>query len=161
MAGVTASIEPPFRLVADSAFKAALQRQTTLHGYRGSLQPLIDMVLASGSIQNSDLSAPIKKIFKTALELSPEEHLRMTAAFQQHIDEGIAKTVNLPRWATVADVAEVFRSAYDRKSEASLSTAMAPASISLKHYLRTINFAAPELLVKRGATWLEPGTDGL
>lgn len=115
IAGVTGSIEPPFRLVADSACKSALERQCRLHGCDVNLQQIYEHINTVGSIQDTALSPTIKEIFKTAIEIAPEDHLLMAKAFQQHVDEGISKTVNLPRDATVDDVRKVFMIAYDLK----------------------------------------------
>lgn len=112
MAGVTASIEPPFRLVPDSFFKEMLSRHARAHGYAGNLEEVMQQAQTLGSVQNSVLPQAVKEIFKTALELAPHDHLLMTAAFQRHIDEGISKTVNLPEEAGVEDVKTVYYSAY-------------------------------------------------
>lgn len=112
MAGVSPSIEPPFRLITDAAFKRALQKHSLLHGYQGNLERIYEEVTSGKSLQESDLPTSVKEIFKTALELTPLEHLQMTAAFQQHTDEGISKTINVPAKATVADVDKIFQSAY-------------------------------------------------
>ena len=51
--------------------------------------------------------------FVTAHEVTPEEHVRVAAAFQEHVDGGISKTVNLQSSATVDDVAAVFQLAWE------------------------------------------------
>jgi ribonucleoside-diphosphate reductase alpha chain len=55
---------------------------------------------------------PAKRLFQTALEIAPEDHLRVQAAFQKHVDNAVSKTVNLPQSATVEDVASVYRQAW-------------------------------------------------
>jgi ribonucleoside-diphosphate reductase alpha chain len=42
------------------------------------------------------------------LEIAPEWHVRMQAAFQAHVDAAVSKTVNLPPDAPVTAVREVF-----------------------------------------------------
>jgi len=54
-----------------------------------------------------------QKIFTTALEISPDWHVKMQAAFQRHVDNSISKTVNLPFEATVDDVEKTIKLAYD------------------------------------------------
>lgn len=54
----------------------------------------------------------IRDIFVTALEVTPEEHVKMQAAFQKYVDNAVSKTVNLPEESTVADVDRIFRLAY-------------------------------------------------
>lgn len=49
----------------------------------------------------------------TAHEVTPEWHVRMQAAFQEHIDNAVSKTVNLPADASLADVDKVFRMAFE------------------------------------------------
>ncbi|MBM7865182.1 adenosylcobalamin-dependent ribonucleoside-diphosphate reductase [Heliobacterium gestii] len=50
--------------------------------------------------------------FVTAGELSPEEHIRVQAAIQAHVDASISKTVNAPRHHSVDDTEQVFLLAY-------------------------------------------------
>jgi len=51
----------------------------------------------------------------TALEVSPEEHVRIQAQIQKYIDSSISKTVNLPNNATRDQVSNIFRLAYKTK----------------------------------------------
>ena len=78
-------------------------------------EELIAKVAESGSIQNLDLTADIKRVFKTALEIAPEWHVRMQASFQKFTDNAVSKTINLPNSATRADVEKAFMLAYELK----------------------------------------------
>ena len=57
----------------------------------------------------------MKRIFITALDIPPEWHVKMQAAFQKHVDNSVSKTVNLPYNATVEDVKKVFWLGYQLK----------------------------------------------
>ena len=55
----------------------------------------------------------LQELFVTALDLPPEQHIRIQAAFQKYTDNAVSKTVNLPAEANVSDVLQVYRLAYD------------------------------------------------
>ena len=58
----------------------------------------------------------MKRVFVTAMEISPEWHVRMQAAFQTNgIDSAVSKTVNMPNSATVDDVFNTYMLAYKLK----------------------------------------------
>ena len=68
---------------------------------------------AHPSIQHlSYLPHELRRLFVTAHDVSPEQHVRMQAAFQHYSDSGVSKTINLPTTATKADVAAAFLLAY-------------------------------------------------
>ena len=74
---------------------------------------LMRLVARQGSIQHiNEIPDDIKKIFVTAHDIGPEDHVKIQAAFQKHIDLGVSKTVNFPNDATVEDVEKVFTMAY-------------------------------------------------
>ncbi|NAT10356.1 adenosylcobalamin-dependent ribonucleoside-diphosphate reductase [ANME-1 cluster archaeon AG-394-G06] len=77
---------------------------------------LIAEIAKRGSIQDIDgIPEDIKRVFVTALDISPEWHVRMQAAFQRYTDNAVSKTVNLPSDATRGDVKRVFLLAYKLK----------------------------------------------
>ena len=51
-------------------------------------------------------------VLVTAHEVTPENHVRIQAAFQKNTDNAVSKTVNLPSDATIEDVDKVFRLAH-------------------------------------------------
>jgi len=49
----------------------------------------------------------------TALEISPENHIRVQAAFQKHTDNAVSKTVNLPYDSKVDEIKKSVFLAYE------------------------------------------------
>jgi ribonucleoside-diphosphate reductase alpha chain len=77
---------------------------------------LLEEIAKTGSVQKIDkVPEDVKKIFVTALDIEPEWHVRMQAAFQKYTDNAVSKTVNMPYEATVEDVRKVFELAWKLK----------------------------------------------
>ncbi|MEF8835540.1 MAG: vitamin B12-dependent ribonucleotide reductase [Candidatus Thermoplasmatota archaeon] len=77
---------------------------------------LMEKIAEQGSVTDiAEVPEDIKPLFKTALEISPEWHIRMQAAFQDHVDNAISKTVNFPNEASKEDIKEVYDLAYNLK----------------------------------------------
>ncbi len=66
-----------------------------------------------GTVEGLPLDEHTRDLFRTAVEISPEYHVRMQAVFQKHTDNAVSKTVNLPEAATPDDVVRVFSLARD------------------------------------------------
>lgn len=66
-----------------------------------------------GSVQGVKKILPfIQKLFVIAADVTPEQHVKMQAAFQKHVDNAVSKTVNLPNSASSDDVSELLKLAY-------------------------------------------------
>lgn len=67
-----------------------------------------------GSIQAVESLPPeLRKVFVTAFDISPEQHLRIQAAFQEFTDNSVSKTINLPPDSTVEDVRKIYLLAHE------------------------------------------------
>ncbi len=70
---------------------------------------LLEDIARTGSIRSVDgVPADVRRLFATALDIEPDWHVKMQAAFQKSTDNAVSKTVNLPNRATVEDVRKVF-----------------------------------------------------
>jgi len=74
---------------------------------------LMNDLAGGGSLQDrEDVPDWIKKIYITAPEISPQDHVLMQAAFQDYVDSGISKTINFATSATVQDIEEAYMLAW-------------------------------------------------
>ena len=68
-----------------------------------------DHLLAGGSLaERTDVPDAAKELFVTAHEIAPESHVRMQAAFQRHTDNAVSKTINFPKDASTAEIADAY-----------------------------------------------------
>jgi ribonucleoside-diphosphate reductase alpha chain len=75
---------------------------------------LMAKVAKEGHVQElEEIPAEMRRLFLTAHDITPEGHVRMQAAFQKWTDNAVSKTVNMSNDAKVAEVAEVYRLAYE------------------------------------------------
>ena len=77
-------------------------------------EELIEKIVKNGGIlkEVEEIPEDLKSIFVTALEIEPEWHIRVQAAFQKYTDNAVSKTINLPEEATVDDVREAYLKSY-------------------------------------------------
>jgi ribonucleoside-diphosphate reductase alpha chain len=120
IAGCSSGIEPLFavaysHIVGDRHLTFVNPHFETVARRRGFYSAeLMDKVAKHGTLHGiSEVPEEVKRILVTAHEIEPEWHVRMQAAFQRHTDNGVSKTINLPRTASVEDVANAYRLAYE------------------------------------------------
>ncbi len=119
IAGCSSGIEPLFaltyvrRALGDAELKEEhplLVRALREAGAEGAVEAVRSMGRARGV---PGVPEGIARVFATAYDVTPQAHVRMQAAFQRHTDNGVSKTINLPRSATVEDVADAFGLAFE------------------------------------------------
>lgn len=78
-------------------------------------ETLKEKVINKGYLRGiKEIPDDIKKIFKTAHEIPPEDHVEMQACFQEFTDNAVSKTINMPHKAKKDDVHRAFLLAYEK-----------------------------------------------
>ena len=120
IAGVSSGVEPIFALafirnVMDNTelpeAHPALERIVKERGIYS--ESLMKGIAAVGGLHDMEVPEDLKRVFVTAHDVSPEWHIRMQAAFQDHVDNAVSKTVNFPKHAKPEDVERVYLLAYE------------------------------------------------
>ncbi|MDD4546017.1 MAG: vitamin B12-dependent ribonucleotide reductase [Oscillospiraceae bacterium] len=120
LAGVSSGVEPVFsyvyiRNVMDET--EMLEVNTILKELlveRGLYtDELMKKIAEHGTLAHiEELPEDIRTVFVSAHDISPLDHIKMQAAFQDHTDNAVSKTVNFPNNATEEEVSEVYRLSY-------------------------------------------------
>ena len=121
IAGCSSGIEPLFaiaykRLVLDTELHEIHPYFLEIAKNRGFYSPeLIKKIDLKGSLKGfKEIPGDVKRLFITAHEISPEDHIEVQAAFQEFTDNAVSKTINLKRRSTRDDVARAFILAYEK-----------------------------------------------
>tara|TARA_R110000765_G_scaffold232507_6_gene335849 strand:+ start:197 stop:2089 length:1893 start_codon:yes stop_codon:yes gene_type:complete len=81
------------------------------HGFYS--EDLMNYLSEGGSLQDrEEVPQWVKKVYLTAPEIAPSEHVLMQAAFQESVDSGISKTINFANSATLKDVEDAYMLAW-------------------------------------------------
>ena len=122
ISGTSSGIEPSFSIaytknVLDGAnlveVNPVFEEYVTRHYSTEEAKIIIEKTANAGSVEEiTELPEIVRKVFITALEIEPEWHLKMQAAFQKHCDNAVSKTVNFPHDATKEDVMMAYMLAY-------------------------------------------------
>ncbi|MEM2870685.1 MAG: vitamin B12-dependent ribonucleotide reductase [Thermoplasmata archaeon] len=76
-------------------------------------EELMREIARRGSLRElTQLPEELRRVFVTAHDVPPSQHIKMQAAFQRHTNNAVSKTVNFPHSATPADIEEVYLMAY-------------------------------------------------
>ncbi|MFC1635139.1 adenosylcobalamin-dependent ribonucleoside-diphosphate reductase [Planctomycetota bacterium] len=120
IADCSASIEPAYSLVfsrqildgskmlhVDPIFKQVAERE----GFYS--EALIQQIAKSGSIQKiMQIPEDVRRVFKCAYDIDPQWHIHMQAAFQNHCDAAVSKTINFRERVTASAVDKAYKMAY-------------------------------------------------
>jgi len=69
---------------------------------------ILMQVKRTGSLRSSPVPDDMKDVYRTASEISPEHHIRMQAAVQEHVDNAVSKTVNLRETTDADEICRLF-----------------------------------------------------
>jgi ribonucleoside-diphosphate reductase alpha chain len=76
-------------------------------------EDLMRRIAEEGHIHFDEVPEDVRRVFVTAHDVTPEWHIRMQAAFQEHVDSAISKTCNFGEDATREEVREIYLQAYE------------------------------------------------
>ena len=75
---------------------------------------LMDEIADGKSVQDIEsVSDHVKALFITSHDISPEQHIKIQAAFQKYTDNAVSKTVNFRSGAIKSDIAKVYLLAHN------------------------------------------------
>lgn len=91
-------------------FEAALKERNFS---KAKIDKIKDEVMKTGSVQHlEDLPQDLRDTFVVSMDISGENHVKMQAAFQKHVDNSISKTINFANSATKDDIKESYIQAW-------------------------------------------------
>jgi ribonucleoside-diphosphate reductase alpha chain len=121
MANCSSGVEPVFgyvfiRNVMDGTelveVNPVLKRKLEERGIYS--EELMKKISKEGSLAHIvEIPDDIRRVYVCAHDISPEFHIRMQAAFQNHTDNAVSKTVNFSNSATIEDVRRVYMLAFE------------------------------------------------
>ncbi len=76
-------------------------------------EELMKRIAEQGHIHFPEVPEEVQRVFVTAHDITPEWHVRMQAAFQEHTDSAISKTTNFSHGATREDVRKIYELAFE------------------------------------------------
>lgn len=121
IAGTSSGMEPVFALVFE---------KRVVVGHFFYVDPVFEQALKQEGLYNEEILTKVSNnkgsikgikglpdwfydVFVTAMDISPEMHVKAQAAFQRWVDSSISKTINMPATATVQDVKNAYLLAYN------------------------------------------------
>ncbi|OQA03432.1 MAG: Ribonucleoside-diphosphate reductase NrdZ [Planctomycetes bacterium ADurb.Bin401] len=123
IAGCSSGIEPLFAvsfirniLGASNLFEVNRLFEKKISEYGIDKQDILSRIAGKGSLQGiKNIPAGLKRIFITAFDVPPLQHLKIQAAFQKYTDNAVSKTINLPADASLDNVRDIYIKAHQLK----------------------------------------------
>jgi ribonucleoside-diphosphate reductase alpha chain len=120
IAGCSSGIEPLYALsYVKHVMEGAHLREVHPHflkiaKQRGFYDEELNDILARNHSIASLESIPedVRDVFVTSFDITPEDQVKMQAAFQRHVDNAVSKTINLPADSTVEQIRSIFLMAH-------------------------------------------------
>ena len=78
----------------------------------GGIEVHVDDPLWRSIKGRPDAANAMDRLFRKAYQVAPIDHLRIQRAFQEHVDNAVSKTINLPETATPDEVLDIYVQAH-------------------------------------------------
>jgi ribonucleoside-diphosphate reductase alpha chain len=121
IADCSSGIEPIFalsykRAVLDTEFYEVNKYFFRLSKHYGFYnETLRKKITEKGNLRGmKEVPTEVRRLFKTAHEILPKDHIEMQSCFQEYTDNAVSKTINMPYRATREDVAKAFLLSYEK-----------------------------------------------
>jgi ribonucleoside-diphosphate reductase alpha chain len=123
IAGCSSGIEPLFAISFIRNVMEGTRLHETNHDFEEIAkkrkffsQELLNQIAKTGSIQRiTNIPKDVQRVFVTALDISPDWHIKMQSAFQKYTDNAVSKTINLSENTAPDDVGNAYLLAYQLK----------------------------------------------
>ena len=119
IAGTSSGIEPLFALayvrnVMDNTQMVEYNYlfDEVARYYEFNTPAAMEHIQQTGAADHPDVPKWAQELFQVSHQVPPMHHVDMQASFQQHTDNAVSKTINLPNEATVAQVAAAYLHAW-------------------------------------------------
>ncbi|WP_456431970.1 vitamin B12-dependent ribonucleotide reductase [Thermosulfuriphilus sp.] len=121
IAGCSSGIEPLFAVSYSRRILDGTELKEAHPLFKESLkkaglpvEELIEAAAKTGSIQAFEkIPEDLRHLFVTAFDVPPEQHIKIQAAFQRHVDNAVSKTINFPNQAGRDDIRRAYLLAYE------------------------------------------------